>query len=740
MPCGEAGDRTPWELLPKDVEGRKTSDFSVIGNHGGVSVMGLHHVRPFDVFNEYSVGRSHKADFLVPKVSGSDEMQQAAFEWAYAMISNQHLKIYCTLAESGPDVSVWVEDSSGNGTLVNQTILLRKGERRLLHSGDELCIINPASLRRKIRSQSILADIMKQFSFVFVRQQAPQSLGAVAVLPASLSSSFSPWQPPASTRKTAVNARATKGRVQPEPIVFDSTQRRLEQDYEVRDLLGEGTAGLVRRAIHRRTGEARAVKVIRLQKRSFSRALPSALADVQAEAKILQGLSHPYIVKLDDFYVTDSAVYLVMELLAGGDLFDRIVDKGRYTETESRQVMRRLLAAIHYLHQDQNVVHRDLKPENILLVSHNNDVQVKLTDFGLAKTVNDEGCKTFCGTPQYFAPEVLRRQHTVKGRGRYGKPADMWSLGVILYVLLSGTQPFEGGHTLDFPAEFWSDVSASAIDLVRLLLQPEPTKRGTVLQICEHKWILTDDGDTHVHPLQDPALLVNEQKRELLEKDVDSPDKSTKTLYEDSKPEAKEDSASCSSEETTESHGTFHEENTVAEERQLPEVKLAKTSIAASATSNESPSPSFKGQGPVVTGGGNESPIATRNTNKAARVSNETEARRPLSPTSSNTRSESPPGNYRSTRISHKPLKQVDDVEEKIESFDDDESIASFATTEEETKALVVAAKHEEATATGSKKRKRRRVTQCAGDSLAALAANDEKQTTLTSWIKSDKS
>eukprot|EP00977_Amphora_coffeiformis_P027779 scaffold34641_cov156-Amphora_coffeaeformis.AAC.6 len=395
--------------------------------------------------------------------------------------------------------------------------------------------------------------------------------------------------------------------------------------------------------------------------------------------------------------------------------------------------MRRLLSAVHYLHEEQNVVHRDLKPENILLVSRTNDVQVKLTDFGLAKTVNDEGCKTFCGTPQYFAPEVLRRQHTVKGRGRYGKPADMWSLGVILYVLLSGSQPFEDGHTLDFPAEFWSDVSGSAIDLVRLLLQPEPAKRWTVLQACEHNWILTDDGDTHTHPLQDPALFVDEQKKDGPEKEANSAAKPTKPHCEDSKPEAKEDSASCSSEETAQSHGA-------TEENELSEVKLAQFSTFSSPNLDESPSPSSKVHGgPVGKGGSEESPITPRNTNRTARVSSETEARRPLSPTSFNTRSESPASSSRSTLISHQPLKQVDDVEEKIESFDDDESISSFATTEEETKALVVAAKRQKAASTASKKRKRRRISQCAGDSLAALTASDEKQTNLNNWIKSDK-
>lgn len=172
--------------------------------------------------------------------------------------------------------------------------------------------------------------------------------------------------------------------------------------------------------------------------------------------------------------------------------------------------MRRLLSVVHYLHQDCNIVHRDLKPENILLGNKLSCIDVKLTDFGLAKCVSGNGLKTFCGTPQYFAPEVLKRQTTVMGQGRYGKPADMWSLGVILYVLLSGTPPFdEGQHalsTLDFPPEHWSDVSDDARDLIRTLLVADPRHRCTVQQACEHRWILTEDGDTHVHPLQDPAV------------------------------------------------------------------------------------------------------------------------------------------------------------------------------------------------------------------------------------------
>jgi serine/threonine protein kinase len=235
---------------------------------------------------------------------------------------------------------------------------------------------------------------------------------------------------------------------------------------------------------------------------------------IWAEVQILRDIEHPYIVKLYDVYVSEAAVYLVMELVAGGDLFDRIVAKNRYTQTETRRVLRRLLAAVHYLHS-RNIVHRDLKPENILC---ENDISVKLTDFGLAKIGGD--CKTFCGTPQYFAPEVLRRRNTLLGNGRYGAPADMWSLGIITYVLLTGSMP---PHSVYSPAnenspsssssspstwflEFPDDVCESARVFVQCLLHVDPLRRMDVNAACDHAFILIDDGDTHMHPLDDPRL------------------------------------------------------------------------------------------------------------------------------------------------------------------------------------------------------------------------------------------
>ena len=312
--------------------------------------------------------------------------------------------------------------------------------------------------------------------------------------------------------------RASKDSLSPRLLpasrqTISNRQRRVEQEYDIRDVLGSGTCGEVRRAIHRRTGEQWAVKIIPLGGRN--RAFNEASTAFQAEASILQALDHPYVVKLVDVFVSPGqAVYLVMELLHGGDLFDRIIQRGRFTEDSSRRVMRRLLNAMFYLHEIKNVVHRDLKPENILCVTRDNDVDVKLTDFGLAKNVTEDGLKTFCGTPQYFAPEVLRRRHTIAGRGRYGKEADCWSLGVILYILLSGTPPFDATLGLDcvvdakigFPKDKWHGISDQAKDLVQKLLMADPTRRISVKDACKHAWIMVDDGDTHTYPLDDPAV------------------------------------------------------------------------------------------------------------------------------------------------------------------------------------------------------------------------------------------
>lgn len=475
-----------------------------------INFLGLKNLLPSDRFNEYVLGRSVKADITAEKLNapkpvtaeGEQQQQQQHSEpqkknvkqqqhdFAHASISNRHCRIYCLLnvpetnphcsSPSTPEMEVFVEDMSGNGTLINGTTLLRKNERRKLHTGDVICLVNPKLLAKRVRSMSERKMYMSQYSFVFVNlyeQEARHGWGAgLGGGKSCTSRGVGDLASPISAKKGGgggmVNVRATKchsisakagsnaksDAVQPvedgligklpvsmntslgsflnNPNLQSSTRRRVEEEYDLRDLLGTGTCGEVRRAIHRRTGDERAVKIISIAGRGVgSGALFSSekLSAIQAEAEILRSLDHPYVVKLFDVYVSPGkAIYLVMELIRGGDLFDRIVERERYTEVQARRLFRRILTAVHYLHEERGIVHRDLKPENILVVDRQSDVNIKLTDFGVAKNMTSEGLKTFCGTPQYFAPEVLRRHNTVKGAGRYGKEIDCWSIGVIL--------------------------------------------------------------------------------------------------------------------------------------------------------------------------------------------------------------------------------------------------------------------------------------------------------------------
>jgi len=175
-------------------------------------------------------------------------------------------------------------------------------------------------------------------------------------------------------------------------------------------------------------------------------------------------------------------------------LFDRIVGKGSYKEKDAAFLIKQLVESLAYLHA-KDIVHRDLKPENLLLKSKDDDTVIKLADFGLSKIVGQEVMmQTACGTPGYVAPEVL------KATG-YGKEVDMWSVGVITYILLCGFPPFYQDNIpllfesimtadYDYPAEYWDHISDSAIDFIDSLLVVNPKKRLTAEQALQHKWLL----------------------------------------------------------------------------------------------------------------------------------------------------------------------------------------------------------------------------------------------------------
>ena len=270
--------------------------------------------------------------------------------------------------------------------------------------------------------------------------------------------------------------------------------------YELGATLGTGAFAVVRECTLKSTGARYAMKVI--EKKKFALNHGSKRTGVlMDEVRILQKLNHPHIIAIHDVFDTDKHLYLVLELVTGGDLFDKVIalqGKG-FSEQRSFHIFAQMLEATSYLHS-HNIVHRDLKPENILLSNAHSD-DIKLSDFGLSRIVGEGSTmKTLCGTPQYLAPEVLNDQLSVRG---YDKAVDMWSLGVILYVLLTGMAPFNENKNLidevkngrySFPALHWASKSKASQQLIRGLLTMDPSKRWTVEQVRACEWMRTAGG------------------------------------------------------------------------------------------------------------------------------------------------------------------------------------------------------------------------------------------------------
>jgi serine/threonine protein kinase len=278
----------------------------------------------------------------------------------------------------------------------------------------------------------------------------------------------------------------------PEPSA--ASGMRFDELYRLKGVLGTGAFSTVREGFHRsNTGISYAVKCINRKK--LSEEDEAALLD---EVSILKEMKHPHIIRLFDFFTEPSTYYLVMERMRGGELFDRIVAKAYYNEKEARDTCKILLEAVDYCHQN-HVAHRDLKPENLLLLSDHDDSQVKLADFGFAKKVYEpNSLTTQCGTPGYVAPEILEGT-------AYDERADMWSVGVILYILLGGYPPFIESTQRDlfrkirkgdyeFHEEYWGTVSTDAKELISSLLTVNSNDRLTAKDALVNNWILGDDA------------------------------------------------------------------------------------------------------------------------------------------------------------------------------------------------------------------------------------------------------
>ena len=270
--------------------------------------------------------------------------------------------------------------------------------------------------------------------------------------------------------------------------------------------LKSGSFATVCRGTHRATGKKVAIKCV-LRKDMP----PSDDAAIYDEVSILASLKHRYICPLIDFFEEKECYFLVMELMSGGDLFDRIGKKKSYDESDARDLCKKMLESIAYCH-DHSIAHCDMKPKNLLLRDENDDAFIKLADFGFATRVyGPKSLTKQCGTPFFVAPEILLRSP-------YDQQADMWSVGVIIYLLLSGDLPFMGRSQrelfraivvgkYDFPDEMWGDVSEHAKELIQGLLVTDPSKRLTAKQAMASRW-MRDRGDL----LRQHSLMMSQKR------------------------------------------------------------------------------------------------------------------------------------------------------------------------------------------------------------------------------------
>ncbi|XP_067348305.1 serine/threonine-protein kinase DCLK1a isoform X3 [Channa argus] len=298
-----------------------------------------------------------------------------------------------------------------------------------------------------------------------------------------------------SSRKVASSLEDAEGVVKEAEVVVDevpAVPSYISDRYKVGRMLGDGNFAVVRECVERSTGREYALKIINKGKCRGKEHM------IQNEVAILRRVKHPNIVLLIEEVDTYSELYLVMELVKGGDLFDAITSANRYTERDASGMLYNLANAIKYLHS-LNIVHRDIKPENLLVYEHaDGSKSLKLGDFGLA-TVVDGPLYTVCGTPTYVAPEIIAETG-------YGLKVDIWAAGVITYILLCGFPPFRGSSDdqevlfdqilmgqLEFPLPYWDNVSETAKELIRFMLEVEVDQRYTALQVLEHPWV-TDEG------------------------------------------------------------------------------------------------------------------------------------------------------------------------------------------------------------------------------------------------------
>ncbi|EHH28621.1 hypothetical protein EGK_19093 [Macaca mulatta] len=271
--------------------------------------------------------------------------------------------------------------------------------------------------------------------------------------------------------------------------------------YDIKALIGTGSFSRVVRVEQKITKKPFAIKVMETREREGRESCVSELS-------VLRRVSHRYIVQLMEIFEAEDRVYMVMELATGGELFDRLIAQGSFTERDAVRILRMVADGIRYLHA-LRITHRNLKPENLLYYHPGAESKILITDFGLAHSGNKSGdwtMKTLCGTPEYIAPEVLLRKP-------YTSAVDMWALGVITYVLLSGFLPFEDENQTrlyrkilkgkyNYTGEPWPSISHLAKDFIDKLLILEAGHRMSAGQALDHPWVINMAAGSSMKNLQ----------------------------------------------------------------------------------------------------------------------------------------------------------------------------------------------------------------------------------------------
>lgn len=380
-------------------------------------------------------------------------------------LSNRHFKLWFNSQYN----TLWIQDTSTNGTHLNNSRLV-KGSNYMLNQGDEISVGN-----------GIPKDVVK-FVILFQDKFNP--------------SKFS------------------------NP---DIKEQGIYKDFIIKnEVIGQGAFATVKKTIERSTGKSYAVKIINRRKALKN---GESMEGVNRELSILRKLDHPNIVYLKSFYEDIDNYYLVMEYVPGGDLMDFVAANGAIGEDATQVITKQILEGISYVHK-MGISHRDLKPDNILIMQ-DDPILIKITDFGLAKlSDNVTFMKTFCGTLAYVAPEIITGKYDANDSNNYSSLVDIWSLGCLVYVLLTSHLPFNGKTQAQMftkikNAEYHEsplntyNVSADGKDFLNCCLQVNPRLRITAQGALKHKWL------SHIKNDNEEMSLSQSQSQQLRKIDND---------------------------------------------------------------------------------------------------------------------------------------------------------------------------------------------------------------------------